>query len=91
MMSLFSSLLLPHFSPSPASPPSPSSLSPSLPSSYPRVCISVSLPEGVKVRLEVLATQELRDANHMHVQSLSHWAPANIGPYSQAYNVSSTV
>lgn len=51
----------------------------------------MSLPEGVKVRLEVLATQELRDANHMHVQSLSHWAPANIGPYSQAYNVNEVV
>ncbi len=24
----------------------------------------------------------------MHVQSVSHWAPANIGPYSQAVEVS---
>ena len=24
----------------------------------------------------------------MHVQSHSEWAPANIGPYSQAYTVS---
>ena len=24
----------------------------------------------------------------MHVQSISHWAPANIGPYSQATLVS---
>lgn len=24
----------------------------------------------------------------MHVQSVSEWAPANIGPYSQAYTVS---
>ena len=24
----------------------------------------------------------------MHVQSISHWAPANIGPYSQAVEVS---
>jgi len=23
----------------------------------------------------------------MHVQSISHWAPANIGPYSQATKV----
>ena len=23
----------------------------------------------------------------MHVQSISHWAPANIGPYSQAVKV----
>ena len=27
----------------------------------------------------------VRDA--MHVQSISHWAPANIGPYSQATKV----
>ena len=24
----------------------------------------------------------------LHVQSISHWAPANIGPYSQAVKVS---
>ena len=23
----------------------------------------------------------------LHVQSISHWAPANIGPYSQAHRV----
>ena len=26
----------------------------------------------------------------LHVQALSHWAPANIGPYSQALMVSRT-
>ena len=28
------------------------------------------------------------DRRSMHVQSHSEWAPANIGPYSQAYMVS---
>ncbi len=28
------------------------------------------------------------DRKTMHVQSVSHWAPANIGPYSQAVEVS---
>lgn len=27
----------------------------------------------------------------MHVQSISHWAPANIGPYSQAVKVGNFV
>lgn len=27
----------------------------------------------------------------MHVQGISHWAPANIGPYSQAVKVSFSV
>ena len=26
--------------------------------------------------------------SHLHVQSISHWAPANIGPYSQAFKAS---
>ena len=31
--------------------------------------------------------EEDGDLITMHVQSLSHWAPANIGPYSQAVKV----
>lgn len=27
----------------------------------------------------------------MHVQSISHWAPANIGPYSQAVRIGSII
>ena len=32
---------------------------------------------------------QTRHAQHMHVQGVSHWAPANIGPYSQAVKVDS--
>lgn len=31
----------------------------------------------------------LRDT--MHVQSISHWAPANIGPYSQAIKIGNVI
>lgn len=31
------------------------------------------------------------DGNVMHVQSISHWAPANIGPYSQAAKSGNTL
>ncbi|CAI8024347.1 Diphthine--ammonia ligase [Geodia barretti] len=67
------------------------------PSSPPaRVCVQVSLPQGVLLRLETLLYQPERgeegDAERglveMHVQSVSGWAPANIGPYSQAVRVS---
>ena len=52
-----------------------------------RVCVQVSLPEGVLVRVEGVAVCG-GERSSMHVQSVSHWAPANIGPYSQAYTVS---
>ena len=52
-----------------------------------RVCVQVSLPEGVLVRVEGVAVCG-GERSSMHVQSVSHWAPANIGPYSQAYSVS---
>ena len=34
---------------------------------------------------EIMTAPTYRHA--MHVQSISHWAPANIGPYSQAVQV----
>ncbi|KAL9042136.1 MAG: hypothetical protein Q9180_000813 [Flavoplaca navasiana] len=46
------------------------------------------LPPGVYVIISVVVT--LRPATacqHLHVQSISYWAPANIGPYSQAASV----
>lgn len=51
-----------------------------------RACVAVDLSEGIHVRLEVLAFLETRpsDRQALHVQGLSYWAPANIGPYSQA-------
>ncbi len=56
-----------------------------------RVCVSLPLPEGILVRLEVMLWGCDSGRRSMHVQSLSEWAPANIGPYSQAYTVSGGV
>ncbi|PFX20718.1 Diphthine--ammonia ligase [Stylophora pistillata] len=53
-----------------------------------RACIQLNLPEDVSIQVDCLvyaaegASNSMREA--MHVQSISHWAPANIGPYSQA-------
>ena len=53
-----------------------------------RVTIATHLPEGVLVSLSVYisgvfeATRKARLG--LHIQSQSYWAPANIGPYSQA-------
>lgn len=51
-----------------------------------RACVAVDLPHPVRVRLDCTAffepTPSARQA--LHVQGLSYWAPANIGPYSQA-------
>ncbi|RDW81317.1 diphthine--ammonia ligase family protein [Aspergillus mulundensis] len=47
-----------------------------------------SLPEGVNVMVSMvvdLGPRAQRDG--LHVQSRSYWAPANIGPYSQAQSV----
>ncbi|RXN22825.1 diphthine--ammonia ligase isoform X1 [Labeo rohita] len=60
-----------------------------------RVCVQVSLPVTQQLRMDVLlhdgtaACEEdgFSQRDTLHVQSLSHWAPANIGPYSQAVRV----
>ncbi|THH10075.1 hypothetical protein EW145_g1577 [Phellinidium pouzarii] len=51
-----------------------------------RACVAVDLPVGVNVRLDCIAFSEESPSERraLHVQSLSYWAPANIGPYSQA-------
>ncbi|KAM5129697.1 diphthine--ammonia ligase isoform 2-T2 [Mantella aurantiaca] len=59
-----------------------------------RVCVQCCLPRDTLFKMDVLfwlpvacrddfATEKIA----MHVQSISHWAPANIGPYSQAVRV----
>ena len=55
-----------------------------------RACVATRLPTGVRVRLDCLAydAKSVSDRQALHVQSLSYWAPANIGPYSQAILVS---
>lgn len=55
-----------------------------------RVCIETALPEGIHVRLRLLlraaeGPPSSRDA--LRVQSISTWAMACIGPYSQAQRV----
>ncbi|XP_054827756.1 diphthine--ammonia ligase [Eublepharis macularius] len=60
-----------------------------------RVCVEAPLPEGMLFQMDCLAhkynemTGEVSCCQKqiMHVQSISHWAPANIGPYSQCIQV----
>ncbi|NXY41463.1 DPH6 ligase, partial [Ceuthmochares aereus] len=60
-----------------------------------RVCVETLLPDGILFRMDCLAHKydvAIDDALHdeklvMHVQSISHWAPASIGPYSQSIKV----
>src|SRR5262245_13655351 len=61
-----------------------------------RVCVEVPLPPDVPILIDALVyhredakesednTKSYNTRQSMHVQSVSHWAPANIGPYSQA-------
>ena len=47
------------------------------------------LPSGVDIMASFVTDVGLRDTRlGLHVQSRSYWAPANIGPYSQAISVS---
>ncbi|XP_028577497.2 diphthine--ammonia ligase isoform X2 [Podarcis muralis] len=56
-----------------------------------RVCVEVPLPEGLLFQMDCLAQKydgmtgepPCQQKQVLHVQSISHWAPANIGPYSQ--------
>ncbi|KAF5669143.1 meiotically up-regulated 71 [Fusarium denticulatum] len=56
-----------------------------------RVTISCGdiLPAGVNIAISLAAPtpRATQDRNGLHVQSRSYWAPANIGPYSQAIDV----
>jgi diphthine-ammonia ligase len=51
-----------------------------------RVTVAVGdlLPSGKHVSLSLTADKRTRERRGLHVQSRSYWAPANIGPYSQA-------
>ncbi|EYE92249.1 diphthine--ammonia ligase family protein [Aspergillus ruber CBS 135680] len=47
-----------------------------------------ALPGGVNIMVSYVVDLGPRDARQgLHVQSRSYWAPANIGPYSQAISV----
>jgi len=55
-----------------------------------RICVEAPLPIDTPLLIDALAYQSLAEnevhntRQCMHVQGISHWAPANIGPYSQA-------
>lgn len=48
-----------------------------------RVTIASDLPPGVDIMVSIVVSMNDR-IDALHVQSRSYWAPANIGPYSQA-------
>jgi diphthine-ammonia ligase len=52
------------------------------------ICCGDCLPEEVLVSISFALTKtDQARISGLHVQSISYWAPANIGPYSQAINV----
>lgn len=51
-----------------------------------RVCVEIPLPEDVVYKMEAFIDKSCT-RKALHVQSLSYWAPANIGPYSQVVSV----
>ncbi|KAL0101093.1 hypothetical protein PUN28_018744 [Cardiocondyla obscurior] len=65
----------------------------------PAVRVCVECPLNVHVALDATAYKESQESGDkrtckrhtMHVQSISHWAPANIGPYSQAVRVGDVI
>ncbi|ORX53730.1 hypothetical protein BCR36DRAFT_348617 [Piromyces finnis] len=51
----------------------------------PRVCVSVNLSENKNISIDCICNNIPSEKKQcMHVQSISYWAPANIGPYSQS-------
>ncbi|KAI0269129.1 hypothetical protein BC834DRAFT_922815 [Gloeopeniophorella convolvens] len=50
-----------------------------------RACVAVDMVHALRVTLDCVAYAEQKssDRQALHVQGLSYWAPANIGPYSQ--------
>ena len=54
-----------------------------------RACVAVNLPPPLRFQLDCIACEEeaAGDRQTIHVQGLSYWAPANIGPYSQTITV----
>ncbi|GKT42133.1 diphthine--ammonia ligase [Colletotrichum spaethianum] len=50
-------------------------------------CSGFQAGSAINIHLTVKPNLEPRERNGLHVQSRSYWAPANIGPYSQAIDV----
>lgn len=56
------------------------------------ICCGDDLPKDVLVSVSFTLTRKTSArTTGLHVQSISYWAPANIGPYSQAINVPASV
>lgn len=53
-----------------------------------RECVAFNLSENNEILVEMLCIEDCSLKNILHVQSISEWAPACIGPYSQACSVS---
>ncbi|KAK0537017.1 hypothetical protein OC835_001841 [Tilletia horrida] len=51
-----------------------------------RACVGIRVAKGDirRVSLDAAAIERPEDQRSLHVQGRSYWAPANIGPYSQA-------
>ncbi|KAK9728364.1 hypothetical protein K7432_001153 [Basidiobolus ranarum] len=66
-----------------------------------RACVQLNLPSPYRVQIDCIAAQREytnregqvveTQKDTMHVQGLSYWAPANIGPYSQAVVVQNQI
>jgi hypothetical protein len=52
-----------------------------------RICVEAALPPNAALQIDCYCNKALDHRQTMHVQGLSHWAPANIGPYSQCVQV----
>ncbi|XP_047146422.1 uncharacterized protein LOC100205848 isoform X2 [Hydra vulgaris] len=53
-----------------------------------RVCIQLNMPNDILFKIDALAVSlNTLEKKSLFVQSISYWAPANIGPYSQAVKV----
>ncbi|KAL0088185.1 ATP binding domain 4-like protein [Phycomyces blakesleeanus] len=55
----------------------------------PRALVGAKLKGLAKLKIDLVACKKPKDAKKstMHVQGISYWAPANIGPYSQTVTV----
>lgn len=51
--------------------------------------MAIDLPANTRIKLDCIAYKETDsfERRALHVQGLSYWAPANIGPYSQAIEI----
>ncbi|KAI1300379.1 hypothetical protein EDD11_006223 [Mortierella claussenii] len=54
----------------------------------PRACVGANLPKSIRIQVNCTAIRKEatspKPRQTLHVQGMSYWAPANIGPYSQA-------